>query len=263
MSPFEVGRRYKCATLHAEHGGQRQGGISTPAGTPFLMLFTGRGRKHGYDDGWHDGVFRYYGEGQLGDMAFTGGNKAIRDSAAHGKDLHVFETAERGFVRYLGNFTCSSWEWTTAPDTTGTPRKAMVFHLIPVQLEESAVSLRPTVALDVLRQRALESATGAGEANRSEAIRIAYERSEAVREYVLARADGRCEACGKPAPFARDSGEPYLEPHHTRRLSDGGPDHPRWVGGICPNCHREIHYGKEGKQLNEKLQRYLDGREVE
>ena len=126
------------------------------------MLFTGRGRKHGYDDGWHDGVFRYYGEGQLGDMAFTGGNKAIRDSAAHGKDLHVFETAERGFVRYLGNFTCSSWEWTTAPDTTGTPRKAMVFHLIPVQLEESAVSLRPTVALDVLRQRAHESATGAG-----------------------------------------------------------------------------------------------------
>ena len=72
------------------------------------MLFTGRGSKHGYDDGWHDGVFRYYGEGQVGDMAFSGGNKAIRDSAALGKDLHVFEQVERGFVRYVGDFTCSS-----------------------------------------------------------------------------------------------------------------------------------------------------------
>lgn len=227
------------------------------------MLFTGKGGKHGYDDGWHDEVFRYYGEGQVGDMAFTGGNKAIRDSATHGKDVHVFETTERGFVRYLGDFTCSSWEWTTAPDTNGTSRKAIVFHLIPVQLEEPAVAPRPVMAMDLLRQRALDSATGAGEATRSEAKRIAYERSEAVREYVLARAGGRCEACGHPAPFSRDNGEPYLEPHHTRRLSDGGPDHPRWVGGICPNCHREIHYGKEGKKLNETLQRYLNGREVE
>src|SRR5215510_13686834 len=81
MNQFEVGQWYKRTTLHAEHGGQRQGGISTPAGKPFLMLFTGRGGKHGYDDGWHDGVFRYYGEGQVGDMEFTGGNKAIRDSA--------------------------------------------------------------------------------------------------------------------------------------------------------------------------------------
>src|ERR1700746_1774493 len=23
-----------------------------------------------------------------------------------------------------------------------------------------------------------------------------------------------------------------------RRLSDGGPDHPRWVVAVCPNCHR-------------------------
>ena len=263
MNPFEVRQLYKRTALHAIHGGQRQGGISTPAGKPFLMLFTGRGSKHGYDDGWHDGVLRYYGEGQVGDMAFSGGNKAIRDSATQGKDLHVFEQVKTGFVRYVGDFTCSSWEWTTAPDTNGTPRNAVVFHLIPVQLNESIEFPRPVVALNVLRQLALDSATGAGEANRKEAKRIAYERSEAVRNYVLARAGGQCEACGKSAPFLRDNGEPYLEPHHTRRLSDGGPDHPRWVGGVCPNCHREIHYGREGKKVNEKLQRYLDGREIE
>jgi 5-methylcytosine-specific restriction protein A len=55
------------------------------------------------------------------------------------------------------------------------------------------------------------------------------------------------------APFERPNGTPYLEPHHIRRIADGGPDHPRWVAGICPNCHREIHHGKNGDQLNEGL----------
>ena len=54
------------------------------------------------------------------------------------------------------------------------------------------------------------------------------ERSAAVREYVLARSTGVCEGCGTPAPFVTAQGAPYLEPHHTRRLSDGGPDHPAW-----------------------------------
>jgi hypothetical protein len=34
-----------------------------------------------------------------------------------------------------------------------------------------------------------------------------------------------------------------LEPHHIRRLGDGGPDDPRFMGAVCPNCHREIHHG--------------------
>jgi 5-methylcytosine-specific restriction enzyme A len=179
---FQPDEQYKRTSLHAQYGGQRQGGISTPAGKPYLMLFTGKGDKHGYDDGWHEGVFRYYGEGQVGDMAFTGGNKAIRDSSVHGKDLHVFETTQRGFVRYLGDFACSSWEWTDAPDTNGNHRKAIVFHLIPVQVEQPTFSIRPALTIDELRQRALASAIAAGEVSRSEAKRVAYLRSEAVRE---------------------------------------------------------------------------------
>lgn len=40
---------------------------------------------------------------------------------------------------------------------------------------------------------------------------------------------------------------------YFRRLSDGGPDHPRWVAAICPNCHRHIHHGEAGPKLNEEL----------
>lgn len=57
-----------------------------------MFLFTDdSGEAFGYRDGWDiSGVFRYTGEGQLGDMAFTGGNQAVRDHAAEGKDLLLF-----------------------------------------------------------------------------------------------------------------------------------------------------------------------------
>jgi 5-methylcytosine-specific restriction protein A len=91
-SPFEVGRTYRRRDIHAQYGGQRQGGISTPVRQPFILLFTGTGEHYGHHDGWEaNGVYRYSGEGQAGDMVFTGGNKAIRDHAKNGKDLHLFE----------------------------------------------------------------------------------------------------------------------------------------------------------------------------
>jgi 5-methylcytosine-specific restriction protein A len=88
-------------------------------------------------------------------------------------------------------------------------------------------------------------------------MRTYRERSAAVRTYVLARAKGVCECCDREAPFKLHDGSPYLEPHHTKRLADGGPDNPRWVGAICPNCHREVHHGENGKALNDRLQARL------
>jgi HNH endonuclease len=60
--------------------------------------------------------------------------------------------------------------------------------------------------------------------------------------------------CNNPAPFKTVAGTAYLEPHHIRRLTDGGPDDRRFVGAVCPNCHREIHHGQNGSKLNESLQ---------
>jgi 5-methylcytosine-specific restriction enzyme A len=75
--------------------------------------------------------------------------------------------------------------------------------------------------------------------------------------YVLRRAHGTCEACGAPAPFLTTAGRPYLEAHHTRRLSDGGPDDPRWGIAVCPNCHRRAHYADDGEDFNEALKSKL------
>ena len=265
---FEVGRLYKRAELHARYGGQKQGGISTPKGQPFLLLFTGGGETYGYQDGWEpSGVFLYSGEGQDGDMTFTGGNRALRDHVGNGKDLHLF--AKKGkMVRYLGLFACTSWSYRTAKDKAGHDRRAILFHLVPAEgtpptgtspaasPHDDAPAARVPL-LDALRQKALASAASGGEANPKDAKRCYYDRSEAVRMYVLCRANGTCEVCGQPAPFRRLDGSPYLEPHHTRRIADSGPDHPRWVGGVCPNCHRHIHYGSDGAGLNQTLEAYL------
>jgi len=92
---YEVGRTYnRRRDIHGRFGGQRQGGICTPKDYPVVIAFTGTsGRQHGYADGWAaDGVYRYFGEGQSGDMSWKGGNLAIRDHAANGEDLLLFQT---------------------------------------------------------------------------------------------------------------------------------------------------------------------------
>jgi len=133
---FSPGQMYRRRELHEKFGGQRQGGISTPAKAPFILLITGEsGKQHGYSDEWtNDGTFLYTGEGQRGEMRFVGGNRAIRDHRKDGKALQVFEQdkKDKRFLRYLGEMEYAHHTYREAPDTDGKQRKAIVFHLRPV-----------------------------------------------------------------------------------------------------------------------------------
>jgi 5-methylcytosine-specific restriction protein A len=129
---FEVGKTYIRRQLHDQYGGQRQGGISTPARHPLILLFSGSGgEKWGYRDHWDpDGSFRFSGEGQRGNMEFRAGNKAIRDHAGNGKQLHLFGADGRGHARYVGQMVYSDHDLVTdVPDGGGDARTAIVFHL--------------------------------------------------------------------------------------------------------------------------------------
>ncbi len=271
---FVPGKTY--SRLHDIHGrfdGQRQGGVSTPADAPFVFLFTGiAGEAHGYADGWaDDGTFLYTGEGQRGDMRFEKGNRAIRDHIQNGKSLLLFEAlGKRKPVRFVGTFNCQSWGTIRTNDTDGNPRDAIQFHLVPdesssqlavIAEPDVSVSDTPVKSLDELRVAAQTAARPVARTNAREARRLFRERSKAVRDYVLARANGVCELTGKPAPFIGKNGCPYLEVHHVRRVADDGPDDPRWVAAICPTVHREIHFGQNGDALNHKLEKKL--REIE
>ena len=265
---FVVGEIYRRRDIHSVYDGQMQGGISTPRNFPVILLFTGdSGRQYGYEDKFQDdGTFSYTGEGRRGDMRMEKGNRAIRDHLSNGKTLHLFEQASRGLVSYLGEATYLGHHPEPRIDVEGKPRTAIVFELFvdgdggsgkPLNsLGETTRDLDARLwskSLDELRAMATQ---GLGHAVAvAERKRIVYERSKAVRIYVLRRANGICEGCGGPAPFKTSAGRPYLEPHHIRRLADRGPDHPEWMAALCPNCHRRVHHGEDGAIFNKIIAR--------
>lgn len=264
---FEVGKVYRrVEEIHADYGGQEQGGISTPAKHPLVFLFVGEGGSaYGYEDGFRDdGVFWFNGVGHRGSMTMSRGNAAIRSHITDGRALLLFEYVSKGKVMFLGEAAYLSHHLTVQADLRGKARKAIVFELevltgaqgaaeyssgdtVPVP-ENSRLWTRPLAEVrDIATRRAT---TGAPAKIRRRAILL---RASAIRAYALRRGDGICEACGRQAPFLSSEGRPYLEVHHARRSEDAGPDDPRHVAAICPNCHREIHAGKGGTALNLKL----------
>lgn len=165
-------------------------------------------------------------------------------------------------------FTCAVFFRRTQLDELKEERSAIVFRLVPdggpKPISEADTEEEPDLqnSLEAARQAAVAACTpGTTEPGQS-APRKIYQRSRKVAHYVLMRAEGICECCLKPAPFLKKDGKPYLEPHHVNRLSDGGLDHPRYVGAICPNCHREIHSGIDGVSLNHQLKERLQAIEL-
>jgi 5-methylcytosine-specific restriction protein A len=261
--PFVDGRLYSRADIHKAYGGQERGGIATPAHHPLVLAFTGsEGSKHGYsDERLADGSWRYFGEGQSGDMVLKRGNLAIAHHSTSGRDLLLFQTTGKGKpVRFLGQFICGAYDVEDAPDRDGFRRKAIVFNLVPFQAAREQTDLtRPQVANDPtafenLRRLAYAAAQSPGKQTKQRSV---YERSTIIRDYALARASGECECCGADAPFTTSDGLPFLEVHHLRRLTDGGPDSPDGVAALCPNCHRELHYGVHGVEKNAQLRHLI------
>lgn len=265
---FEVGKEYHRADeIHAQFGGQQRGGISTPKHYPVVFIFTSQeGEKHGYKDEYREnGIFWYTGAGQVGDMQMTSGNRAILEHLKDGKVLHVFEKTKKAYCRYIGTAECLDYHSEIRPDTNQNDRTAFIFHLDinssdkPDGISEPSDSYNTTDInnlntknLSELREAALFSSPKNSTPTPKQKREIAYYRSQAIKLYVLARSNGKCEGCKQNAPFETKSG-PFLECHHVHRIADGGPDQPKNVIALCPNCHRRAHYSKDKLKYNDML----------
>lgn len=118
--------------------------------------------------------------------------------------------------------------------------------------------VRSSVGFDIdvdvyLEKKQFPKPSGVIEPKASYGNAIIYERSASVKAWVLRRASGECERCGEPAPFKTVAGNPYLEVHHVKRLSEGGSDTVENCVALCPNCHRYLHYGSDKTQQLELL----------
>lgn len=68
-----------------------------------------------------------------------------------------------------------------------------------------------------------------------------FSRSVYIKEFAKRVAAGICQLCEEPSPFKDKMNEPFLEVHHVRYLSQGGPDSIENVVALCPNCHKKVH----------------------
>ena len=138
------------------------------------------------------------------------------------------------------------------------PAKNVGANVLPT-LEELIHKHDPTLSQSILsfdaevtkfrRANNLSKPEGKAVPNRQEKNTAVYDRDPRVVAWLLDNSGGKCECCMKAAPFRKSSGELYLEVHHLRRLADGGTDTITNAIAICPNCHREMHYGENRKIL--------------
>ena len=129
------------ADIHALYGGNWQSGICPSANYPYIFIFSGKsGHQHGYKDGWDNpNVFSYTGEGQVGDMKFTKGNLALRDHLKNGKRVFLFESGNKGFVKFISEVEFFDADYFETHDTARSMRFGIKFFFkrigayIPVQ----------------------------------------------------------------------------------------------------------------------------------
>lgn len=79
-----------------------------------------------------------------------------------------------------------------------------------------------------------------------------YPRDPRVRDAVLLRAKGKCEYCGLLG-FLKPDGTRYLESHHIIALANDGEDRLTNVIALCPNDHREAHYGERRVEIEREM----------
>jgi 5-methylcytosine-specific restriction enzyme A len=106
---------------------------------------------------------------------------------------------------------------------------------------------------DQLKQPRLAEPSGQSKPSSTAVSITQFQRDASVKAWVLRQANGNCECCSRAAPFTTTDGSPFLEVHHVRQLAEQGSDTITNAVALCPNCHRELHYGANGSILVEHL----------
>ena len=128
-----------------------------------------------------------------------------------------------------------------------------VIYLQPAFLPTADPALLELLTREALQAPSLPRPAGQAVPKQVGRESLVYERDPLVRAFVRRRAAGKCECCGRDAPFLDLRGDPFLEVHHIDPLSEQGPDTVENAAAICPNCHRECHHGRGTKELRARL----------
>jgi 5-methylcytosine-specific restriction protein A len=101
---------------------------------------------------------------------------------------------------------------------------------------------------DTIRNTRLDNAPKIPE--KIQTVSTGFKRNPDVVAFVMLRANGICELCKQPAPFLKATDKSgYLEVHHWKPLSEGGEDTVANAAALCPNCHKEAHFGENKNKI--------------
>lgn len=264
---------------------QPQSGIIwNKEGSDSIIITTGgrHTKRVGYsDDLQKDGSWIYTGQGENGDQnphSFANSlltnldKKVLLFSTLEPNSKEVLERGNhKKLYQFEGVYEVSSWKLETQTDGKRKGDKLVKYILQLVEEYDDQntlfqdplenILLEPSEFYN-LRKKALEHANKPSKSNI--VVLTEYKnRSIEIKKYALLRANGQCENCGKDAPFVNSNNIPFLEVHHIFSLADDGPDHPINVAAICPNCHREAHYGQDMQTLKDKLSEKIKVKESE
>ena len=84
--------------------------------------------------------------------------------------------------------------------------------------------------------------------DRANVVVQVIKRDNRVRAHAIKRANGKCEYCGVQG-FPTTNGYFYVEAHHIIALCDSGRDTVDNVIALCPQHHRQAHYGNDAESL--------------
>lgn len=274
---FESGKEYSRAELLDFIGSkQNQSGIIWGNKQPNCVIITSGGRHSklaGYGDIRNpDGTWLYKGQGAKGNQnpnsfansLLTKGKRAVLLFST--REPKAEEVRKRGSYKKLYNFEgifhVVSWDYQIPTQGNRAGDKLIEYFLVPAQnifsnyptddytTDKYKTTKEPLNIYELRKKIGSQDTTPT--TNRS-SLTLYRERSSDVKQYALLRANGVCECCLSPAPFLNIRNTPFLEVHHIHSLSDDGPDQPENVAAVCPNCHREAHFGIKKESIREKL----------
>lgn len=250
--PFKVGDVITHADLISAYSVGNMGGMRKSNKHNCLVLISDH-TKGLYEDRWHGDVLHYTGMGKSGDQKLSGNqNKTLYESRTNGIDVHLFEVLNSKEYTYQGLVQLVDDPYQENQlDSTGAIRKVWMFPVKPIgeaaEIDEKKIRTSreakqkkaQRMGLSELKEAAKKRSTKSPGNRTVKSHQI--ERDEFVSEYTKRLAKGKCNLCGKPAPFNRSDGSPYLETHHVKWLSKGGSDSIDNTVALCPNCHRKMH----------------------
>jgi 5-methylcytosine-specific restriction protein A len=261
IKALEVGKSYSNQELQDIFQCGNTGGMRYSKKTNTLVIISNDFEGF-YKNRWDGDILYYVGMGKKGDQDIDlSQNKRLKNCKDSGTTLYLFEVLKKGSYTYLGIPELVSEPYQEKQiDIEGHERNVWIF---PLRVKES--SLRDTVIqekngdLEKKCQKMSEKEliekikSGVHQKSMRTTISNVYERNPFVVEYTKRNAKGICQLCQKKAPFDTKNGEPYLEVHHIKWLSQGGEDTLENTVALCPNCHRKMHIVNDPVDIDKLL----------